>query len=476
MSFDQIEFAVFFPLVFALFWITRKKLALQNGILLGASYFFYGYWDWRFLVLIIISSLTDFIIGPLIYKAENKKTRSLLLYLSILINLGLLAYFKYANFFIDSFNDSFRLFGSDLRLGSLRIILPVGISFYTFQTMSYSIDLYRGKMKPTRDPLQFFVYVSFFPQLVSGPIERARALIPQFKTYKVFDYRQAMNGISQLVWGLFKKMVVADNLAITVEQIFRFPSEHSGSTLFFGGLLFAFQLYADFSGYSDIAIGSARLLGIKLSKNFAFPLFSRSYLEFWRRWHISLTTWFRDYIYIPMTLKKNNLRNKVFNTFVLFFIIGIWHGASYNFVLFGIYIALNVSLEVYKPIKFNQGTIGENSIIPRTRDLSLLFINFLRLIPGFILFRSPDIQTTAVYYAGLLDLSLFSLPNIGPETWFIFFILILIDWQGRTLEHPLEWLIIKGRYFLNWMVLIALGIGLFLLRAPVKEEYIYFQF
>ncbi|MEA2042355.1 MAG: MBOAT family O-acyltransferase, partial [Bacteroidota bacterium] len=298
MLFNSFEFAIFLPIVFLIYWfLLNKNLKLQNSFLILASYFFYGWWDWRFLLLIIFSSSIDFLAGLGMAKYKENNKRKLLLVLSILVNLGFLGFFKYFNFFAESFADAFTLMGKPIEVSRLKIILPVGISFYTFQTLSYTIDVYRRKLEPTRDALSFFAFVSFFPQLVAGPIERAKNLLPQFYKKRTFDYTKAADGMRQILLGLFKKIVIADNAATFANEIFNNYGDYSGSTLLLGGVFFAFQIYGDFSGYSDIAIGTARLFGFNLMQNFAYPYFSRDIAEFWRRWHISLSTWFRDYLY-----------------------------------------------------------------------------------------------------------------------------------------------------------------------------------
>ncbi len=334
MLFNSIEFAIFLPIVFLLYWyVFQRNLKLQNLFILAASYLFYGWWDWRFLSLVVFSSFVDFFVGLALKNEEKQSKRKLFLLISIVINLGLLGFFKYYNFFVDSFVDAFTLFGKQLNVSSLRIILPVGISFYTFQTMSYSIDVYKRNLKPTSDIIAFLAFVTFFPQLVAGPIERATNLLGQFYTKRHFDYANAVNGLRQILWGLFKKIVIADNAAKIVSDVFANYGSYNGSMLLLGGIFFAFQIYGDFSGYSDIAIGTSRLFGFKLMKNFAFPYFSRDMAEFWRRWHISLSTWFRDYLYFPLGGSKGGTGMKVRNTFIIFIVSGFWHGANSIFYL-----------------------------------------------------------------------------------------------------------------------------------------------
>jgi len=301
MLFNSIEFAFFLPIVFIFYWfVTKRNLRVQNIFLVVSSYIFYGWWDWRFLSLIIFSSIIDFIVGIGLSKTDKPQKRKGLLYISIFVNLGFLGFFKYFNFFAENFSQAFTLLGNPISVSSLNIILPVGISFYTFQTLSYSIDVYKRKLEPTKDIFAFFAFVSFFPQLVAGPIERATNLLPQFFRKRIFEYDKAVDGMRQIMWGLFKKVVIADNAAKYANLIFNNSDQYSGSTLLLGALFFTFQIYGDFSGYSDIAIGTSRLFGFNLKRNFAYPYFSRDIAEFWRRWHISLSTWFRDYLYIPL--------------------------------------------------------------------------------------------------------------------------------------------------------------------------------
>jgi len=336
MLFNSSTFLVFLIIVFVVYWKTAKYSARWSKVvLLLGSYIFYGWWDWRFLILIVISSATDFLLGNKLFKSEKSKHRKILLVTSIFINLGMLFFFKYFNFFIDSFKTLFFPFANVNEWSTLNIILPVGISFYTFQTLSYTIDIYNRKIEPTKSALTFFTFVAFFPQLVAGPIERARHLIPQFETKHKFSFPQASSGLKLILWGLFKKMVIADQLAVIVNSVYTTPENFNGWGIIIATFLFGFQIYCDFSGYSDIAIGTARLFGIELMTNFRTPYFSTSFREFWRRWHISLSTWFRDYVYIPLGGNKNGSFNWARNIFVTFVISGLWHGASITFLIWG---------------------------------------------------------------------------------------------------------------------------------------------
>jgi D-alanyl-lipoteichoic acid acyltransferase DltB (MBOAT superfamily) len=327
--FNSIEFAFFLPLVYVLYWyVFQRNLKAQNFFILVASYTFYGWWDYRFLGLIFISSLVDYFLGLRIHGQNDERKRKLLLYASIGVNLGILGFFKYYNFFVDSFIGAFSDMGIHLQESTLNIVLPVGISFYTFQTLSYTIDIYRRQFEPTKDAIGFFAFVSFFPQLVAGPIERAGNLVPQFLTKRKFSVEKAKDGLRQILWGFFKKMVVADNVALAVNDIFDHHGELPAFTIGLGVIYFFIQVYCDFSAYSDIAIGTARLFGFNLVQNFGFPLFSRNIAEFWRRWHISLTTWFRDYVYIPLGGSKGGKWMKFRNVLIIFTVSGFWHGAS----------------------------------------------------------------------------------------------------------------------------------------------------
>ncbi|MBC8488995.1 MAG: MBOAT family protein, partial [Bacteroidetes bacterium] len=378
MLFNSIEFVIFLPVVFFIYWfVLNKKSSYQNIFLLIASYVFYGWWDWRFLSLIIISSFVDFFVAQKIQKAHKVRNKKILLTISILINIGFLGFFKYFNFFVDSFVEAFAQIGIHLNPRTLNIILPVGISFYTFQTLSYTIDVYRGKLKPTKDIVSFFTFVAFFPQLVAGPIERAVNLLPQFYHKRAFEVNKAKDGMKQILWGLFKKIIIADNCAVYVEEIFSNYQIYPGSTLLLGSFFFAFQIYCDFSGYSDIAIGTARLFGFNIMRNFAYPYFSRDIAEFWRRWHISLSTWFRDYVYIPLGGSRGNNFNKIRNVIIIFVVSGFWHGADWTFIIWGLLNGLYfLPLLLLKINRNNIGITAENRLLPTFKETFQMLITF----------------------------------------------------------------------------------------------------
>src|SRR6056300_856527 len=392
MLFNSLDFAVFLPIVFALYWfVTNQNLKLQNALIVAASYVFYGWWDWRFLSLIIFSTLVDYSIGRRLKNEEKQSTRKILLWTSIIVNLGFLGFFKYYNFFLDNFVAAFSFFGQEIQPNSLNIILPVGISFYTFQTLSYTIDVYKKKLEPTKDFIAFSAFVCFFPQLVAGPIERATNLLPQFYKKRTFEYDKAVDGMRQILWGLFKKIVIADNCAEYANLIFNNSADMNGSTLVLGAIFFTFQIYGDFSGYSDIAIGTSRLFGFDLMQNFNFPYFSRDIAEFWRRWHISLSTWFRDYLYIPLGGSRGGTWMKVRNTFIIFLISGFWHGSNWTFVVWGGLNALYfLPLMLLKRNRANLGIVADARILPTFREFSQMGTTFLLTILAWVFFRAEN--------------------------------------------------------------------------------------
>ncbi len=448
MVFNSAIFALFLPIVFVLYWfVFQRSIRLRNAFLIAASYLFYGWWDVRFLALIALSSLVDYLAGRMMSRHPK-----LALALSLLVNLGALSFFKYAGFFVTSFVDAFSSIGIDLHVGTLSIILPVGISFYTFQTLSYSIDVYRGKLQPTKDVLAFFAYVSFFPQLVAGPIERASTFLPQFFTKRDFLYDDAVNGMRQILWGLFKKMVVADGCAIVVDPIFADPGAHSGSTLIIGAMLFGIQIYGDFSGYTDIAIGVARLFGFHLMRNFANPYFAVDIRDFWQRWHISLSTWFRDYVYIPLGGNRGSATRTSLNVLIVFLLSGLWHGANWTFVIWGLYHAV-----LFLP-RFRYGTLP----------------TFLLVSLGWIFFRSASVSDAMSFFQGM-STDLVSLPStivIIPVVLSLF--LMFIEWMRRSRDHALELSDIKSR-FVRWMIYLSIILAISLLASPA-QPFIYFQF
>ena len=480
MLFNSIEFGIFLPIVFFLYWfVFNKGLKIQNILLLIASYIFYGWWDWRFLSLIVFSSVVDYIVGIRLSVTEEKTKRKLLLSISLIVNLGLLGFFKYYNFFIENFTQAFTFLGQNIEANRLRIILPVGISFYTFQTLSYSIDVYRRKLEPTRDIISFFAFVSFFPQLVAGPIERASNLLPQFYKKREFLSTKAFDGVRQILWGLFKKIVIADGCAEYVNYVFDNQSSLGGSTLVIAAVLFAFQIYGDFSGYSDIAIGTARLFGFDLMRNFAFPYFSRDIAEFWRRWHISLSTWFRDYLYIPLGGSRVNTVKKIRNTFVIFIVSGFWHGANWTFIIWGFLNALYfLPLMLLKKNRKNTDTVAENKVFPNLREIFQMTTTFALTVLAWIFFRAENLKSALDYIKSIFSASILSIPYKTPILLLsLTGVLLLAEWLQRDKQHALQFDTQKTPAFVRWSVYYVVIIGIFIFgKFDSAYEFIYFQF
>lgn len=483
MLFNSLDFAIFLPIFFILYWyVTNRNLQLQNFLIVVASYIFYGWWDWRFLFLIFFSSITDYIIGKCLQITEKEKYRKTLLWISIVTNIGFLGFFKYYNFFVDSFVTAFSFFGKSISVNSLDIILPVGISFYTFQTLSYTIDVYKRKLEPAKDIISFLAFVSFFPQLVAGPIERATNLLPQFYKKRVFEYDKAIDGMRQMLWGLFKKVVIADNCAEYANAIFNNYTDFSGSTLVLGAIFFTFQIYCDFSGYSDMAIGMSRLFGFNLMKNFAFPYFSRDIAEFWRRWHISLSTWFRDYLYIPLGGSKGSLLKIVRNTFIIFLVSGFWHGANWTFIIWGFLNALYfLPLLLVKRNRRNLDIVAENRVLPTIKELLSMLTTFFLTVFAWIFFRAESVSQAFSYINRIFTKELLKLPVIigsGKKELLVILltmIFVIIEWIGRRNEYAIEKLFISNKRWIRWGFYYIILLVIFLM-AGKEQEFIYFQF
>ena len=482
MLFNSIDFAVFLPIVFVLYWfVVNKNLKFQNFLIVIASYVFYGWWDWRFLSLILFSTLVDYTVGRRLRNEENINKRKILLWTSILVNLGFLGFFKYYNFFLDNFISAFSFFGNEISANSLNIILPVGISFYTFQTLSYTIDVYRKKLEPTRNFVAFAAFVSFFPQLVAGPIERATNLLPQFYKKRTFNYSRAVDGLKQILWGLFKKIVIADNCAEYANLIFNNSDDYSGSTLLLGVLFFTFQIYGDFSGYSDIAIGTSRLFGFDLKKNFAFPYFSRDIAEFWRRWHISLSTWFRDYLYIPLGGSRGGTWMKVRNTFIIFIVSGFWHGANWTFIVWGALNAIYfLPLLLLNRNRQNIGVVAEGKYFPGLRDFLNMTATFGLTVLAWVFFRANNMTHALSYLSGIFSGSFFTRPEILGEKQFfnlsfLLLFFIIIEWLGRENDHAIEKLGVQWKRPVRWVFYYSVILLIVIFRGT-QQEFIYFQF
>lgn len=433
MLFNSLDFFIFLPIVFIIYWtLFKKNLKLQNIFILIASYFFYAMWDWRFLFLILASTIVDFIIAPLIHSSNSRKIRKRWLWVSVIFNIGLLGFFKYYNFFVDSWIDMMNTIGYNAdNSWTLQIILPVGISFYTFQTMSYSLDIYYKRLTPTKDFISFATFVSFFPQLVAGPIERASNLLSQITTKKTFNYTQCKEGIKLILWGLFKKVVIADSIAPIVDDIFANYEIYSASTLVLGVSLFSFQVYGDFSGYSDIAIGTSKLFGIELMSNFKFPNFSRNVAEYWQRWHVSLSTWFRHYVYIPLGGSRVSKLKSVRNIVIIFLVSGFWHGANWTFVIWGaIHALLYIPVFLMGRNRIYMNTVvAENRWLPSITEIFQILLTFSLVTFSRVFFRSESITDAFGFLKQLYS-----------------------NFKFETYEHPL------GYRMIDYFILLALFI------------------
>lgn len=479
MLFNSFSFLLFLPIVFLLYWLVFNKLKIQNAFIVVASYVFYGWWEWRFLVLIAITTLCSYLSGIMISRYEDDKPKKkAILIANIILNLGILGIFKYYNFFVGNLQALLHPLGIDLDSITLNLILPVGISFYTFQALSYSIDVYRGKIEATRDIVAFFAFISFFPQLVAGPIERATNLLPQFLSERHFCNSVAVDGCRQILWGLFKKMVVADNCARIVNEIFADYSSLGGVNLWLGAFFFTFQIYGDFSGYSDIAIGTAKLFGINLMRNFNNPYFSRDIAEFWRRWHISLTTWFRDYIYIPLGGSRCKKSKVIRNTFIIFLVSGLWHGAEWIFVAWGAYHAVLFTplIAFGKNRKYLEAP-GMGRILPAMSESLMMGWTFLLVLIGWVIFRADNISNAWAYIVRMFTNFSFTPQPIGKGIIVWIVLMLVVEWFQRVKNHSFE---ISGHGLLRYRVarwtIYLLFVGIILIFSGNQSQFIYFQF
>ena len=485
MLFNSLDFAIFLPIVFILYWfVAQNNLKLQNALIVIASYVFYAWWDWRFLSLIIFSTIIDYLVGQKLRTEHQKSKRKRLLWTSIIVNLGFLGFFKYYNFFLENFVDAFSLFGMHINANSLNIILPVGISFYTFQTLSYTIDVYNRKLEPTKDFIAFSAFVCFFPQLVAGPIERATNLLPQFYKKRTFEYHKAVDGMRQILWGLFKKIVIADNCAVFANQIFNNSADMNGSTLVLGAIFFTFQIYGDFSGYSDIAIGTSRLFGFDLKQNFATPYFSRDIAEFWRRWHISLSTWFRDYLYIPLGGSRGGTWMKVRNTFAIFLVSGFWHGANWTFIIWGALNAIYfLPLLLSDNNRKNLGVVAEGKSLPSFSELFAMLTTFILTVFAWIFFRAENVSHAFSYIGGIFSKSVLNIPEFSGKTdatitLSLIIVFLFVEWQGRKDKFAIEKMFDRTDKKVRIILYLVLNILIikYFFDNGKASEFIYFQF
>ncbi|MEE2785831.1 MAG: MBOAT family O-acyltransferase [Myxococcota bacterium] len=476
MLFNSLIFCVFFPSAFAVYWaLWRTGPRGQNIFIIAASYVFYGWWDARFLILIALSSGADFLIGKRLHRSTIQRDRKRWLWISIMTNLGTLGLFKYFNFFVGSAIELLACLDVEINPLTIQVLLPVGISFYTFQTLSYTIDIYRRQLEPTNDVFAFFAFVSFFPQLVAGPIERAKHLLPQFFRGRVFDPVAAADGLRQMLWGFVKKIVVADNLAPIVEQAFSQPGAFNGLGLLLAASLFSIQLYCDFSGYSDIAIGTARLFGVRLTQNFAFPYYARSVRELWRRWHISLSSWFRDYVYIPLGGARTSVHKAVRNIMIVFVVSGLWHGAAWTFVVWGALNGLGTMLPLLRRTKMPKNTVAEGRALPSISEFASMFKVFMFWTLGLVFFRASSLSAALDYLSRIVT-GPFGAPQydtfLGPVS--IAVALLVAEWPSRTRRHGLD--IAHWAPWARWLSYAALALVILVFGSVESREFVYFQF
>ena len=483
MTFTTLTYILFLVLVFTVYWAVQRRSA-QNVLLLVISYLFYASWDYRFCLVLFATSLIDFFVGQSLSEAATQGKRRLLLTMSLAWNLGVLGFFKYSNFFIESFHQFSERLGWNVNLPLLRIVLPIGISFYTFKSLSYTLDIYRRQLKPTKKIVEYFAFVSFFPQLLAGPIDRASTLLPQFFDERKFKYEQAVDGCRQILWGFFKKMVLADNLSPLVDHFYANPQNAPGPHLIIATACFAFQIYCDFSAYSDIAIGSAKLLGFKSMRNFAYPYFAESMSDFWRRWHISLTSWFRDYVFFSLGGVRGTSLRRAVNVVITFLLSGFWHGASWNFLIWGGLNGLVITPDLFRKRQRK-----------RQRDsagLGSSLVRLLRIVRTFaiacliwIFFRAPTLSVAGSIYkkifSDLLNLraylqpgAVFAYAPIGYLLPVLLVFFVVCEWVERTREHPLN--LDRLPRFLRWsaysiLILVTLRYGF-----HVSGDFVYFRF
>lgn len=489
MLFNSIEFAVFFPIVFVIYWfIFKRNVKLQNIFLLLSSCYFYACWDWRFLFLLLVSIGLVYYPGKFLASSKTQNQRKIWLWVSIVFSVGFLGLFKYYNFFIASFSELLSNIGFQVNTFSLELILPVGISFYTFHGLSYIIDLYYNKIEEEKNFVNYALFVSFFPLLIAGPIERATHLLPQIKRQRTFEYAKAVDGLRQILWGLFKKIVIADNCAEYANLIFNNSSQYGGPTLILGAIFFTFQIYCDFSGYSDIALGVARILGFDLLKNFSFPYFSRDIAEFWRRWHISLTTWFRDYVYIPLGGSRGSKWSKIRNTFIIFLISGFWHGANWTFIAWGFLNALYfIPLLLSNKNRNNLDIVAKGKLFPSFNEFFKIILTFGLTVLAWIFFRADSLSIALRYIykvaQGLLHkwryIEVYEFINkyyVDCKLIIILlFVFIIIEWIGRENQYAIEKIGLKWkssfRYLFYYLIIMAI-----FWFAGSEQQFIYFQF
>lgn len=473
MIFNSLDYALFLPIVFFLYWfVFKSNLKTQNTFLLLVSYFFYACWSWKFLILILISTFINYYFGRKI--AKTTIGSKAFLWTGISLNLLILGYFKYYNFFIDNFISVFRLFGSELHSTPLKIILPIGISFYTFQGIAYLADIYKKEIKPSDSWLSFSLFITFFPQLVAGPIERASNLLTQIDKKRFFDYTQAVTGLKLIALGLFEKMVVADNCAVIVDAVYSDISNQSGSTLFFTSILFSFQIYGDFCGYSHIAIGSANLLGFNLTKNFNYPYLAKNIADFWRRWHISFSYWLRDYIYFPLGGSRKGEYTKIRNLTIVFLFSGIWHGADWTFVIYGAIHALLYIMFIYYRKWTKNIRLFSSKITDALYDFIAIVSTFIILTLARVFFRAENYSESIEYFKQMFSETLFEKPNMSRFFIVLLFGFLFLEWLRKDKEHLLEISDIKSKP-IRYGIYLGVMFMIFVYSGS-NQSFIYFQF
>ena len=476
MTLNSLSFLLFFAGVFAAYWfLSFRRVRLQNLLLLTASLVFYGWADWRFLLLITFSSFLDYAVARGIGGSGKQWKRNLLLTLSIFINLGVLLFFKYFNFFVISFTDFFNALGFSVRPVILQILLPLGISYYTFKTMSYVIDVYRDQMKPVRDIMVYLNYTTFFPQIIAGPIERASVLIPQFSRTRVFNYSLASDGARQVLWGLFKKIVVADTLALFADPVFMNPSHHHFITLAFALLYFAFQVYCDFSGYSDISIGVSKMLGFNIMPNFAYPYFSRNVSEFWRRWHISLSSWLRDYIFSPLVVRLRNMgrAGTAIAVMITFTLCGFWHGPSWNYIIWGALNGLFILPVVLFNLNDSKKIVAWNHRFPHLKEVLQIMLTFALVSIAWVFFRTSTLSAAATFFKSMFTHIVLSRPDISVRGFYLIAFILAAEWIMRRKEFAFQ--IQNLNVLLRWSFYLMISLMIIGFYSEGKS-FIYFQF
>ena len=478
MLFNSISFLLFLPVIFtAYWWANKRSLQLQNLLLLVASYFFYACWDWRFLFLLLFSTALDYFTGIKMEEAKNETNKKRWFWLSIIVNIGFLGIFKYYNFFADSFAEALSGIGIHTNFWTLKVILPVGISFYTFHGLSYVIDIYKGRIKAEKNIITYSLFVGYFPLLVAGPIERATHLLPQIKKKREFNYALAIDGLHQIIWGLFKKVVIADSCALYANNIFDNYQSMNSLSLVLGALYFSFQIYGDFSGYSDIAIGTSKLFGIDLLRNFNYPYFSRDIAEFWRRWHISLTTWFRDYLYIPIGGSKGGLKMKVRNTFIIFLVSGFWHGANWTFIVWGALNALYfLPLLISQNNRNNLDSVAKGKLLPTVKEFMSMLFTFSLTAFAWIFFRAKTVSEACSYIKKMFEFNFqgksqfLDFERYTVEPLLLLLVFIIFEWNSREKEHP-----VSGKFVVFKAIAVIIAILIFGTYSN-PTNFIYFQF